>query len=123
MKSSGSMFHIYFFYYCFYMGTKWIRTISENGGSGIRTISATSYICRNIGNWRSREAISATGGTEIERYRHLLKYLQIISARTVLGEPYRHKTLKKIQFYNRQRDSTRRPQTVQTCANTEYRRY
>merc|ERR1712185_813324 len=35
MKSSGSMFHIYFFYYCFYMGTKWMRPISAHGGSGI----------------------------------------------------------------------------------------
>ena len=40
MKSSGSMFHIYFFYYCFYMGTKWIQPISAHGGPEIGPISA-----------------------------------------------------------------------------------
>ena len=50
-------------------------------------------IRRHIGYLRSREPISATGGTEIDRYRHLLKYLAAHIGQNRFGRQYRHKTL------------------------------
>ena len=93
MKSSGSMFHIYFFITV----SIWV----QSGCDRYRHMGVLEFdryrhldrIRRHIGYLRSREPISATGGTEIDRYRHLLKYLAAHIGQNRFGRQYRHKTL------------------------------
>ena len=87
MKSSGSMFHIYFFITV----SIWV----QSGCGRYRHMGVLEFdryrhldrIRRHIGFLRSREPISATGGTEIDRYRHLLKYLAAHIGQNSFGLP------------------------------------
>ena len=87
MKSSGSMFHIYFFITV----SIWVQSGCDRyrhmGVLECDRYRHLDRIRRHIGYLRSREPISATGGTEIDRYRHLLKYLAAHIGQNRFGLP------------------------------------